>query len=74
MCAGGQHPVFPEMALGMCGLTGFGRAFVFAPGHPSFESHASLRRASASSLLRPTSLSGAIAASEAMQRLLRSRM
>jgi hypothetical protein len=31
------HPIYPEVALAMCGLTGFAPAFVFAPGHPAFE-------------------------------------
>lgn len=70
----GQHPVFPEVALGTCGLAGFGRAFMFAPAIPASKRHASRRRASASSPLRPTSQSGATMAFEAMQRLLRSRM
>ncbi len=32
-----RHPLYPEVALAMCGLTGFAPAFVFAPGHPAFE-------------------------------------
>jgi 2-polyprenyl-3-methyl-5-hydroxy-6-metoxy-1,4-benzoquinol methylase len=32
-----QHPVFPEVALALCALAGFGPAYVFAPGYPSFE-------------------------------------
>ncbi len=66
--------VLPEVALGMCGLAGFRRAFVFAPAIPASKPHASGRHASASLPLRPTSRSGAIMAFEGMQRLLRSRM
>jgi SAM-dependent methyltransferase len=32
-----QHPIFPEVALAFCGLAGFESAYVFAPGHDSFE-------------------------------------
>ena len=32
-----QHPVFPEVALALCALAGFGSAYVFAPGYSSFE-------------------------------------
>lgn len=32
-----QHPIFPEVALVFCGLAGFDSAYVFAPGHDSFE-------------------------------------
>ena len=32
-----QHPIFPEVALALCGLAGFEAAYVFAPGHDSFE-------------------------------------
>jgi SAM-dependent methyltransferase len=32
-----QHPIFPEVALAMCGLAGFAPAYVFAPGHTDFE-------------------------------------
>ncbi len=32
-----QRPIFPEVALAICGLSGFAPAFVFAAGHPSFE-------------------------------------
>jgi SAM-dependent methyltransferase len=32
-----RHPIFPEAALAMCALAGFAPAYVFAPGHPSFE-------------------------------------
>lgn len=32
-----QHPVFPEVALGLCAIAGFCPAYVFAPGHASYE-------------------------------------
>jgi SAM-dependent methyltransferase len=32
-----QHPIFPEVALAMCGLAGFVPAYVFSPGDASFE-------------------------------------
>jgi SAM-dependent methyltransferase len=32
-----RRPVFPEVALALCGLVGFASAYVFAPGHSSFE-------------------------------------
>ncbi len=32
-----QHPIFPEVALALCALAGFPSAYVFAPGHESFE-------------------------------------
>jgi SAM-dependent methyltransferase len=32
-----QHPIFPEVALTLCALAGFAPAYVFAPGHQSFE-------------------------------------
>jgi SAM-dependent methyltransferase len=32
-----RAPVFPEVALTMCGCAGFASAYVFAPGHTSFE-------------------------------------
>lgn len=32
-----RHPIFPEAALAMCALAGFAPAYVFAPGHASFE-------------------------------------
>lgn len=32
-----QHPIFPEVALALCGLAGFGSAYVFAPGFDAFE-------------------------------------
>lgn len=32
-----QHPIFPEVALAICAITGFRSAFVFAPGFDSFE-------------------------------------
>ena len=34
---GHQHPIFPEVALAFCGLAGFESAYVFAPGHDSFD-------------------------------------
>jgi SAM-dependent methyltransferase len=33
-----QHPIFPEVALALCGIAGFESAYVFAPGFESFES------------------------------------
>jgi SAM-dependent methyltransferase len=33
-----QHPIFPEVALALCGLAGFDAAYVFAPGYDDFES------------------------------------
>jgi SAM-dependent methyltransferase len=32
-----QHPIFPEVALALCGITGFESAYVFAPSFDSFE-------------------------------------
>jgi 2-polyprenyl-3-methyl-5-hydroxy-6-metoxy-1,4-benzoquinol methylase len=32
-----QHPIFPEVALALCGIAGFGSAYVFAPGFEDFE-------------------------------------
>jgi 2-polyprenyl-3-methyl-5-hydroxy-6-metoxy-1,4-benzoquinol methylase len=32
-----QHPVFPEVALALCGIAGFQSAYVFAPGFEDFE-------------------------------------
>jgi SAM-dependent methyltransferase len=37
-----QHPIFPEVALALCGIAGFDSAYVFAPTFDSFE-HARLR-------------------------------
>jgi SAM-dependent methyltransferase len=31
-----QHPIFPEVALALCGIAGFDSAYVFAPGFDSF--------------------------------------
>ncbi|HEX8715205.1 MAG TPA: methyltransferase domain-containing protein, partial [Solirubrobacteraceae bacterium] len=31
-----QHPIFPEVALALCGIAGFASAYVFAPGFESF--------------------------------------
>jgi 2-polyprenyl-3-methyl-5-hydroxy-6-metoxy-1,4-benzoquinol methylase len=31
-----QHPIFPEVALALCGIAGFSSAYVFAPGYDSF--------------------------------------
>jgi SAM-dependent methyltransferase len=33
-----EHPIFPEVALALCGIAGFEQAYVFAPGFDSFES------------------------------------
>jgi 2-polyprenyl-3-methyl-5-hydroxy-6-metoxy-1,4-benzoquinol methylase len=33
-----QHPIFPEVALALCGLAGFAPAYVFSPGDRNFES------------------------------------
>jgi SAM-dependent methyltransferase len=33
-----EHPIFPEVALALCGIAGFEQAYVFAPGFNSFES------------------------------------
>jgi SAM-dependent methyltransferase len=33
-----QHPIFPEVALALCGIAGFESAYVFAPMFDSFES------------------------------------
>ncbi|HTQ69237.1 MAG TPA: methyltransferase domain-containing protein [Solirubrobacteraceae bacterium] len=30
-----QHPIFPEVALALCGIAGFSSAYVFAPGFES---------------------------------------
>jgi 2-polyprenyl-3-methyl-5-hydroxy-6-metoxy-1,4-benzoquinol methylase len=32
-----QHPIFPEVALALCGIAGFQSAYVFAPGFEDFE-------------------------------------
>jgi SAM-dependent methyltransferase len=32
-----QHPIFPEVALAMCGIAGFESAYVFAPTFDDFE-------------------------------------
>jgi len=32
-----QHPIFPEVALAICGIAGFQSAYVFAPGFDDFE-------------------------------------
>jgi SAM-dependent methyltransferase len=32
-----QHPIFPEVALAICGIAGFRSAYVFAPGFEDFE-------------------------------------
>lgn len=32
-----RHPIFPETALALCAAAGVAPAYVFAPGHPSFE-------------------------------------
>ena len=32
-----QHPIFPEVALALCGITGFESAYVFAPLFDDFE-------------------------------------
>jgi SAM-dependent methyltransferase len=32
-----RHPIFPETALALCAAAGFAPAYVFAPGHTSFE-------------------------------------
>ncbi len=32
-----QHPIFPEVALAICGIAGFESAYVFAPTFASFE-------------------------------------
>jgi SAM-dependent methyltransferase len=32
-----QHPIFPEVALAICGIAGFESAYVFAPTFESFE-------------------------------------
>jgi SAM-dependent methyltransferase len=32
-----QHPIFPEVALALCGISGFSSAYVFAPGFEDFE-------------------------------------
>ncbi len=32
-----RHPIFPETALALCAAAGFAPAYVFAPGHASFE-------------------------------------
>jgi SAM-dependent methyltransferase len=32
-----QHPIFPEVALVLCGIAGFESAYVFAPGYQSFQ-------------------------------------
>jgi SAM-dependent methyltransferase len=32
-----RHPIFPETALALCAAAGFAPAYVFAPGHSSFE-------------------------------------
>jgi 2-polyprenyl-3-methyl-5-hydroxy-6-metoxy-1,4-benzoquinol methylase len=32
-----QHPIFPEVALALCGIAGFRSAYVFAPGFEDFE-------------------------------------
>jgi SAM-dependent methyltransferase len=32
-----QHPIFPEVALAMCGIAGLCPAYVFAPGYAHFE-------------------------------------
>jgi hypothetical protein len=32
-----QHPIFPEVALALCGIAGFSSAYVFAPGFEDFE-------------------------------------
>jgi SAM-dependent methyltransferase len=32
-----QHPIFPEVALALCGIAGFDSAYVFAPTFDSFE-------------------------------------
>ncbi|HUB73893.1 MAG TPA: class I SAM-dependent methyltransferase [Solirubrobacteraceae bacterium] len=31
-----QHPIFPEVALALCGIAGYPAAYVFAPGFDSF--------------------------------------
>jgi SAM-dependent methyltransferase len=33
-----EHPIFPEVALALCGIAGFEQAYVFAPGFNSFQS------------------------------------
>ena len=40
-----QHPVFPEVALGLCAIAGFCPAYVFAPGHGILSWRNSSRRA-----------------------------
>ena len=32
-----QHPIFPEVALALCGIAGFESAYVFAPGFDDFD-------------------------------------
>ena len=32
-----QHPIFPEVALALCAIAGFGEAYVFAPGYDGYE-------------------------------------
>jgi SAM-dependent methyltransferase len=32
-----QHPIFPEVALALCGIAGFDSAYVFAPAFESFQ-------------------------------------
>jgi hypothetical protein len=32
-----QHPIFPEVALALCGIAGFQAAYVFAPGFEDYE-------------------------------------
>ncbi len=32
-----QHPIFPEVALAICAIAGYGSAYVFAPGFEDFE-------------------------------------
>jgi 2-polyprenyl-3-methyl-5-hydroxy-6-metoxy-1,4-benzoquinol methylase len=32
-----QHPIFPEVALALCGIAGYASAYVFAPGFEDFE-------------------------------------
>ena len=31
-----QHPIFPEVALALCGIAGYRSGYVFAPGYESF--------------------------------------
>jgi SAM-dependent methyltransferase len=31
-----QHPIFPEVALALCGIAGFAQAYVFAPGYDDY--------------------------------------